>query len=480
MRQKLLIVDDEPNVLATFKKRLESESLEVMTAQTGREGIELAESHRPSAMLLDMRLPDMTGLETFAEIRRRSPRLPVVMITAYSTTEMAIDAMKHGAFEYLLKPVDINQLREIVDRALELSHLRQAPILVDQADGGEDGSDRIMGHSAVMQEVYKSIGRIASEEVNVLILGDSGTGKELVARAIYNHSARHDQTFLAINCAALPENLLESELFGHERGAFTGADHRRIGKFEQANGGTIFLDELGDMSLSTQAKMLRLLQDGRFERVGGNETIQTDVRVIAATNQDLAKNIVEGKFRQDLYFRLNGFTIPLPPLRKRREDIRELIEHFLNLPNGSKGQRTVRMTSETLRLLENYDWPGNVRELQSVVKYARVHAVGEVITPDCLPEVIRGTLGEEERPEFFPAETRESIAQVVRQMLREQCGDIHRRVQEEVDRIAIQEALQHVGGNQVQASERLGISRTTLRAKLSHWEPTGTGEVEPS
>ena len=266
--------------------------------------------------MLDVRLPDMSGLEAFDQIRQIDPRLPVIIITAFASTEIAIEAMKRGAFEYLLKPVDFHYLREVVDKALELSRFRHVPALFDEeADAGAE-AERIVGRSAVMQDVCKLIGRVAPLDVTVLITGESGTGKELVARALFHHSGRADKPFLAINCAAIPESLLESELFGHERGAFTGAERRRIGKFEQAHQGTLFLDEIGEMTAATQAKMLRVLQEQQFDRVGGDTSIQTDVRLIAATNKDLEKEVAAGRFRSDLFYRLNGFTIHLPALRR--------------------------------------------------------------------------------------------------------------------------------------------------------------------
>src|SRR5262249_33174025 len=365
----LLVVDDEANVLYSLAKSLQSDTLEVLTAQTGREGIELVERRRPDAAILDVRLSDLSGLEVFDRIRQIDPRLPVIIITAYAATETAIEAMKRGAFEYLLKPIDFHQLREVVQRALELSRFRHVPAVFDDAEV-TDASDRIVGRSAAMQEVYKAIGRVACQDVTVLILGESGTGKELVARALYHHSARAAATFLTINCAAIPEPLLESELFGHERGAFTGAERRRIGKFEQAHQGTLFLDEIGDMSAATQAKVLRVLQEQRFERLGGNEIITTDVRVIAATNKNLEDEVAPGRFRRDLLYRLNGFTIHLPPLRERRDDLPLLIEHFIRLFSRGLHRNIHSVTPEAQRCLEEYAWPGNIRELQSVLKYA--------------------------------------------------------------------------------------------------------------
>jgi nitrogen regulation protein NR(I) len=466
----LLIVDDEPNLRSALKKRLQSSELRVLTADLAGECIDLVKTERPDVMILDVRLPDMSGLDAFDHIREIDPRLPVIIVTAYSTTETAIDAMKRGAFEYLLKPIDIHQLREVVAKAVALSRMRRQPAVSERADD-DAAADPLVGHSPPMQEVYKAIGRIAPEDVNVLITGESGTGKELVARAVYHHSQRSGKPFSAINCAALPEGLLESELFGHERGSFTGAERQRIGKFEQAHGGTLFLDELGDMSLGTQAKVLRLLQDGRFERVGGNETIQTDVRVVAATNQNLDAKIAAGEFRQDLLYRLNGFTIRLPPLRERLDDLPLLIEHFLRLANRETTKRATTVSPETLQILEAYDWPGNVRELQSVIRYAVVHAVSEVITPECLPETCRTPLVQSDLLRAFTPDERSALARFVRRMLHAGQAEIYRHVQSAMDRVALEEVLRHVRGNQVHASERLGMSRTTLRAKIKNLQP---------
>lgn len=462
--QRVLIVDDEPNVLYSFGKALRSETLEVVTAETAAAGLRLIRQAHPNAVILDVRLPDMSGLAAIEKIREIDPRLPVIVITAHSSSETAIEAMRQGALEHLPKPCDVRQLQRVVSKALELSRLQHVPALFDEDDGQQQVGDRIVGRSAAMQQVYKAVGRVAAENVTVLILGESGTGKELIARAIYYYSQRADRPFLAINCAALPETLLESELFGHERGAFTGASRKHIGKFEQADRGTIFLDEVGDMSAATQAKVLRVLQDGRFERIGGSETIRSDVRVLAATNQDLDAKIGSGEFRHDLLYRLNGFTVHLPPLRKRLADLPDLVQHFLRLANQELSKSAASIAPETMEFLRNYDWPGNIRELQSVIKYAVVHAVGDTITPDCLPEACRGRASEV--PCSRPEDELASVASYVRQLLETGEPNIYRRLQAEVDRLALGEVLQHMRGNQVHASERLGMSRTTLRNKL--------------
>jgi two-component system nitrogen regulation response regulator GlnG len=463
---RLLVVDDEPNVLYSIRKGFQSDALDVDVAQSGRKGLDHIRQARPDAVILDVRLGDMSGMEVFDQIREIDARLPVILITAHATTETAIEATKRGAFEYLIKPVDLHQLREVVQRALELSRFRHVRAVFGDEEQAED-SEPIVGRSPAMQEVYKAIGRVAPRDVTVLIVGESGTGKELVARALFHHSARTSAPFLAINCAAIPENLLESELFGHERGAFTGADRRRIGKFEQAHGGTLFLDEIGDMSATTQAKMLRLIQEQRFERVGGNETIQTDVRLIAATNKNLEEEVTTGRFRKDLLYRLNVFTIRVPPLRERREDIPLLIDHFLPRLSRSLGRNLPNIASEAQRFLQAYDWPGNVRQLQSVLKYAIVQAPGDVITLDCLPEDLRSTAAPSGGQPQPPAEVSlASLGEFTKGLLRAGEMDIYRRVCQAMDQVVLATVLRHVKGNQVKASELLGISRTTLRAKL--------------
>jgi nitrogen regulation protein NR(I) len=468
MMSKLLIIDDEPNVLYSLEKRLKSETLEILTASNAKHGIEAVKDRDPDAVLLDVRLPDMSGLDAFDEIRKHDPRLPVVIITAHATTETAIEAMKRGAFDYLLKPLDLPTLRDVVAKAIHLSYLSRTPAVFGEETSGDSTADRIVGLSAPMQEVYKSIGRVSRQDVNVLVLGESGTGKELVARAIYSYSKRSKKPFLAINCAAIPEPLLESELFGHERGAFTGADRRRIGKFEQANQGTIFLDEIGDMQFATQAKILRLLQDGRFERVGGNETIETDVQIIAATNKNLEELVEQGKFREDLFYRLKVFAIHVSPLRERMEDLPLLVEHFTKLFSRQANKPIPAVPSETMKLLEAYDWPGNVRELQSAIKYALVQETGGVLAPHWLPENIRRGWSEatEDGQEDSPAGV-VNIATTVQRLMKAGSQEIYREIHTEVDRILLSEILNNVNGNQVLASQLLGISRTTLRSKLA-------------
>ena len=454
---KLLIVDDEPGILYSLKAALTTDDTSVVTAPTAAAGLAAVAREKPDVAILDVRLPDMSGLELFSKIREKDARLPVIVITAHGGTETAIEAMKRGAFEYLLKPIDLHQLDEVVGKAMELRRMQSTPAVIGE-DTASDG-DQIVGRCPAMQEVYKAIGRLAPQDVTVLILGESGTGKELVARALFQHSKRADKPFVAINCAAIPEALLESELFGHERGAFTGADRQRVGKFEQASGGTLFLDEIGDMSATTQAKVLRVLQDQQFERVGGSQTIRTDVRVIAATNQNLTA--AGGKFRQDLFYRLNTFTIELPPLRDRAGDVQPLAAYFLGVANKKLGKNVRGIDPSALAALEAYPWPGNVRELQSAVRFAVVHAAGDVLTADGLPATVNGG-GEAPRPGSAL-----DVLALVADLLRVGNTDIYRQVTQTVDRAILGAVMDHARGNQSQASELLGISRTTLRAKLN-------------
>jgi nitrogen regulation protein NR(I) len=459
---KLLIVDDEPNVLYSLQLGLETEDLVVVTAPTAKLGLAAVAAEAPDVALVDVRLPDLSGLELFERIKEIDPHLPVIVATAFGETETAIEAMKRGAFEYLLKPVDLHHLRDVIAKAVELRRMRTVPAEFAQ-DAAPSRADQIVGQSAAMQEVYKAIGRFAPQDVTVLVLGESGTGKELVARALYQHSKRAAGPFLAINCAAIPENLLESELFGHERGAFTGADRQRVGKFEQAHNGTLFLDEIGDMAPATQAKVLRVLQDQQFERVGGHEPVTADVRLIAATNQNLDDMVAAGRFREDLLYRLNGVTIFLPPLRDRLDDVPRLVTHFLRLANEKLGKQVATVTPEAMGALARHAWPGNVRELQNAVRYAVIRAVSEVLTPDCLPATV---LGHGPAPAAGTSRLPD-VRDLARSLLTSGSNDVYRQVIHEVDRVVLDEALQTVNGNQVHASELLGISRTTLRSKLS-------------
>src|SRR3954462_7251908 len=374
----LLLIDDDSDLLPDQMRQVfPAPAHRVEMAPTGREGLERARDGRPDVILLDLRLPDQSGLDVLKQLRQIDARIPVVLVTVARSADSAIEAMRQGAYDYLLKPLDLQKLDRVIGEALKVARLMREPAVVVGTPPDDDPpGEAIVGSCPAMQEVYKAIGRVADQTFPVLITGESGTGKELVARAIYQHGPRAQAPFLALNCAAIPENLLESELFGHEKGAFTGADRRRIGKFEQCHGGTLFLDEIGDMPPATQAKMRRDLQEQAFERVGGNETICTDVRLIAATHRDLKAWSEEGKFRPDLYYRLGVFTIHLPPLRERGDDLELLVQFYLRRVSRDLGREVREIAAEALERLRGYSWPGNLRELQSVLKQALLRAHG--------------------------------------------------------------------------------------------------------
>jgi two-component system nitrogen regulation response regulator GlnG len=477
----LLIVDDEPSILHAFRRAFAHASIDVLTAQSAQEGLSLVESRRPDVVVLDIQLPDLSGLETLRRLRDKDARRPVIFITGNSTTDTAIEAMKLGAYEYLLKPLDLPQLRQVVERALAISRLMQVPAVVADDQPVDDRSDAIIGRCPAMQEVYKAIGRVAQQEVTVLISGASGTGKELVARAIYQHSRRAAGPFLAINCAAIPDPLLESELFGHEKGAFTGADRRRIGKFEQCAGGTLFLDEVADLSPATQAKLLRLLQERTFERVGGNETLKADVRILAATNHDLPAAVAAGRFREDLYYRLSVFSIHLPPLRERGGDLTLLVQHYLRRYSRELNKEVLTIAPEALELLRNCVWPGNVRELQSVLKQALLQAAGAILIPEFLPAWLHpGARTDLPDTEAFDP----GWAHFIENRLHSGSDHLYEEALQRMERQVLTQVLRHTAGNQLRAAKILGITRGSLRAKIRdlgiriHRTVTGDEETE--
>src|SRR2546427_6109300 len=353
---KLLLIDDEADVQYSFRRLFDSPEIELTAASSGEEGLKLIPKVKPDLVIMDVRMGGMNGLETLRRIRETSAKLPVIMMTAYGTTQMAIEAMKLGAYDYLLKPFDVPKLKQIIAAALKAARDMKQVVSYQPLLESEDYDLGIVGRSEPMQQVFKLIGQLAASDATALITGESGTGKELVARAIYHHSNRSQQPFLAVNCAAIPEQLLESELFGHERGAFTGATLQRIGKFEQCNRGTIFLDEIGDMTPATQTKILRVLQSGTFERVGGNQPIQVDVRIIAATNKALEQAVAARQFREDLFYRLNVVRIHIPPLRERRDDIPLLVNYFLKNFNKDQQQAAKAVVPAALKFLEKYHW----------------------------------------------------------------------------------------------------------------------------
>ena len=390
----------------------------------------------------------------------------MVLITLSRSADSAIEAMRQGAYDYLLKPLDLQLLRRVIGEALEVARLMREPaVFLEKLPDDDSAGESMIGACPAMCEVYKAIGRVAAQDVPVLITGESGTGKELVARAVYQHGPRAKAPFLALNCAAIPEQLLESELFGHEKGAFTGADRRRIGKFEQCNGGTLFLDEIGDMPPALQAKMLRLLQEQTFERVGGNETVRTDVRLIAATHRDLKTRSEEGQFRADLYYRLSVFTIQLPPLRERGDDLPLLVRHCLRRFSRELGRQVQDVAPEALERLRAYSWPGNIRELQSVLKQALLQASGPVLLPAFLPEPLGGAAKPTTHPVSAETEPDEESF-VLYHPLTSDARDVYAEIHRKLDRILLPRVLELAGGNQLKAAQMLGIARQTLRQKL--------------
>jgi nitrogen regulation protein NR(I) len=475
---KLLLIDDEADVQYSFHRIFDSPEIELTTAASGEEGLERVQEIKPDLVIMDVRLSGMSGLETLRRIRKSDAKLAVVMMTAYGTTQTAIEAMKLGAFDYLLKPFDVPKLKQIVFTALKAARDMKQVISYEPLLESEDYDLGVVGRSEAMQNVFKVIGQLSASDATALITGESGTGKELVARAIYQHSRRGEKPFLTINCAALPENLLESELFGHEKGAFTGATTQRIGKFQQCGGGTIFLDEIGDMSPATQTKILRVLQSGTFERVGGNQSIKADVRIIAATNKPLEQAVVAKEFREDLFYRLNVVRIHLPPLRQRLEDIRLLINYFLKKFAQSQSQKPKSISSEAARALERYHWPGNVRELENLIHRVIVMAKGEAILPGDLPlELFHGSpAGSSAMFESNSGEVTSEMPSAVdasslaRALFRIARMNDRLKVIPAVERELIVQALAETHGNQVRAAKLLGITRATLRKRMERFD----------
>jgi two-component system nitrogen regulation response regulator GlnG len=482
---KLLLVDDEADVRYSFKRIFGGSDLELTTAESGEEALRLIPLLAPDLVIMDIRLGGQNGLETLRRMRQLDARLPVIMMTAYGTTQTAIEAMKLGAYDYLLKPFDVPRLKEIVASALKASRDMKQVVSCQPALESEDFEVGIVGRSEGMQSVFKLIGQLAASDATALITGESGTGKELVARAIYHHSRRSTQPFLAINCAAIPDQLLESELFGHERGSFTGASAQRIGKFEHCHRGTLFLDEIAEMSLATQAKILRVLQEGAFERVGGNEPIHVDVRIIAATNRPLEQAVANRQFREDLFYRLNVVRIRVPPLRERREDIALLVNYFLRKFAAPAGQAPKSVSREVLHALHRHGWPGNVRELENVIQRAVVVAKGDALLLRDLPVELQ--VGAEASPAErtskplvcpVPSAAAESsagspdaeLSAMVERLFRWAREDRSLQVLPAVERLLIIEALRETKGNQVHAAKLLGITRATLRKRVEKFK----------
>jgi nitrogen regulation protein NR(I) len=473
---KLLLIDDEADVQYSFRRIFDSPEIELSTANSGEEGLKLIPKVKPDLVLMDVRMGGITGLETLRRLRETDAKLPVIMMTAYGTTQTAIEAMKLGAYDYLLKPFDVPKLKQIVFAALKAARDMKQVVSYEPLLEMEDYDLGIIGRSEQMQQVFKLIGQLSTSNATALITGESGTGKELVARAIYHHSQRADKAFLAINCAAIPENLLESELFGHERGAFTGAASQRVGKFEQCNNGTIFLDEIGDMTLATQTKILRVLQNGTFERVGGNSAIKVDVRVIAATNKPLEEAVAKKEFREDLFYRLNVVRVAIPPLRERPGDIRLLVNYFLKKIARSQNQQPKSISNDALAALEQHSWPGNVRELENIMQRALVVAKGEAILSSDLPReffshpqpspaiTLPQSIAAAEASASVPTE--QDLPALARALFQWARQEPKLKVIPAVERELIIHALIETKGNQVQAAKLLGITRATLRKRV--------------
>jgi two-component system nitrogen regulation response regulator GlnG len=456
---RLLVIDDDPLIVTLVADAFAPPQFEVEAATTAVEGLERFRGRRPDVVLLDVRLPDRSGLELFPDLRAVDATVPVIFITALGDSDPAIEAIKQGCFDYLFKPLDLKGLDVLVSRALHVRRQMSVPVALDaRPEPPPDRADAMIGRCPAMLEVYKAIGRVAPHDVTVLIRGESGTGKELVARALYQHSRRAGRAFLALNCGAIPETLLESELFGHEQGAFTGAERRRIGKFEQCAGGTLFLDEIGEMPPGLQGKILRVLQDRTFQRVGGNEVLTAEVRLIAATHRDLEAEVAAGRFLDAMYYRLNVVTIELPPLRARGDDLPLLVDHALRMACGQFGRPMLRVAPETRERLICYRWPGNIRELINVSQSAVLRAVGPTLLPDDLPRPIR-----QARPVAASELTWE---QLVEQDLGAGRTGLYARALERMERTLLVRVLGHTDGNQSRAAEMLGITRGSLRFKL--------------
>lgn len=454
---KILVVDDQKTVCYSLQRFLQSEGYDVITAVNGRDALELIKTSEPDVVVMDLRMPEMDGIEVLEKIKASFVKIQVIMMTAFSTTEKAIQAMKLGAYEYLIKPFDNNELLACIKNAVRAKEIMEEVVSFEESNDDVSG-ERIMGKSQKMLDIYKQIGRVAPTDTTILILGESGTGKELIARAIYHHSKRANKPFLALNCASIPETLLESELFGYERGAFTGADFKRIGKFEQYDRGTIFLDEIGDMSLNLQAKLLRVLQDGTFERLGGTETLRTDVRIITATNRQINEMIKKGLFREDLYYRLNVVTIHLPPLRDRKEDIKELAAYFIQKYNKKIGKDIKGITAESLKKLEGHPWHGNVRELENTIQKAMVFCNSDYLSVEYFNELAERRVCCENLDD--------AIQQLADMAFKNKSGNMFQDIVGRLEAHMIKKALELTNGNQVHAARLLGISRNTLRKKI--------------
>ena len=474
--EKILLIDDDEGLNHFLNRFFKRKGYDVTICLSGEDAIANIGPENYDLVLLDYKMPGLNGLETLKQIKDAQIKTPIIIMTAYGNTDTAIEAMKRGAYDYLSKPFERKELSRIVSEALELNRrMKEIVLIPDSVHSLEtvssDTALKMVGRSKAIQAVYKTIGQIAEKDVAVLLTGESGTGKELAAKAIYHHSRRKEKPFLAINCAAIPEQLFESELFGYEPGAFTGAHHTKPGKIERANGGTCFLDEIGDMSPALQAKLLRVLQEGEFERLGGVKTIKVDVRIIAATNKDLSLAVQEGSFREDLFWRLKVVSIDLPPLRKRTEDIPELVEYFV-ARFGAEYNKPIRHVSEgVLHLFKSYTWPGNIRELENCLRRAVILCTGDVIMENHVE------LLNKENEHHAQAVNRQQAMNRMKEKIEEILPDviqlfqegIHANIIETVEETIILKVLEECDGNQVRAAEMLGISRNTLRHRLKKY-----------
>ena len=472
--EKILIVDNDEGLLHFLSRFFSIQGFEVNACKDGQSALDILDNEQFDLIMMDYKMPEMNGLDILKFMKKSQVKTPIIIMTAYGTTETAIEAMKLGAYDYLLKPFDREELKRITTDALEVNRLMKEivsfPNDLNKISSTSKGYVKIVGNSKKMQEIYKLIGQIAQQDVTVLITGESGTGKELVARAIYHHSARRDKPFLTVNCPAIPDTLFESELFGYERGAFTGAERTHIGKFERCHGGTLFFDEIGDMSLSTQSKVLRVLQEGELERLSGTETINVDVRVIAATNKNLEKEVENGRFRKDLYWRLKIISIDIPPLRKRLDDIPALVEYFIARFSAEYNKPIRYIDDMAVKRFQSYAWPGNVRELENLIRRAILLCMGDVIREEYI------TLDQGERP--LNATNRDELIRylldklevIIPDILRLSNQKIHANIIDLVEEMLILRAMKECGYNQVKAAKMLGISRNTLRHRLKKYK----------
>lgn len=477
MKPKILILDDDEAILELFRNIFLEQDFELLLEGEGDSALRRIRIDRPNVAVVDINLPKISGLDVLQEAKKFDPGLSVIITTGHSSTQSAIEAMKYGAYDYLTKPFDIKRMKNAVQKALECNLLnRKVRYTKDREQLLEEESDAdvMIGSSPEMIEIWKMVGKVADSDATVLIQGESGTGKELLARAIYNNSRRKNRTFLPVNCAALPENLLESELFGHEKGAFTDAHARRIGKFEQCNGGTIFLDEIGETSLANQGKLLRVLEGQEFERVGGNETVKVDVRVIAATNRSLVNAVKDKKFRMDLFYRLRIISFYLPPLRDRLEDIPLLIDLFIRQFSKKYGKMIKGIAPETLDMLVAHPWEGNIRELKNALSSAIVLCKGDIIMPEDLESILGTEKQFAEVTLHEPGDDYNSVfSQILEPVFDKIClkhkGAIYDHFTMGLEKALIGMALQKSENNQVLTAKLLGISRNTLRDRLERY-----------